>query len=474
MTKFRTRLLISLFAIIVMVLAGLVILVGQVLKGYYSHSFYELNQEYGQIGWILLITLGVFLIVILFLGSIITVKYTKPIETATQVAMELAKGNYRARTTVDGLNDAGMLNKSINILAKNIEEMVKAQEIQQDRLTALIENIGAGLMLIDSRGYVNLINRGYSELFHVNPADYLFKQYYEVVGYEEICNLVTEVFKTEQKVRKQMLLPLFIERKYFDVYGVPIIGKNNAWKGILLAFHDITEMKKLEQMRKDFVANVSHELKTPVTSIKGFTETLLDGAMNNPETLKAFLSIILKESDRLQTLIQDLLDLSKIEQQEFKLTLQEVDLILLLNEVITMLKGKAQEKKIKIDIYQNQEQVIIEGDANRLKQVFINLIANAITYTPPDGEVKVILLEHGNSVRIHVKDSGVGIEKEEIPRIFERFYRVDRARSRNSGGTGLGLAIVKHLVEAHHGTISVRSNVGEGSEFIIELNKQLK
>ncbi|MDR7000888.1 two-component system histidine kinase PnpS [Neobacillus niacini] len=471
MTNFRKRLLIALVTIIVMVLTGLGILVSQLLKGYYSHSFYQLKQEYGQIGWILLFCLGIALLVILFLGYLITARYTKPIESATQVAMELAKGNYRARTTVDGFNDTGMLNESINILAKNIEEMVKAQEMQQDRLTALIENIGAGLMLIDSRGYVNLINRGYSEIFHVNPADYLFKQFYEVVGYEEICNLVTEVFRTEQKIRKQMLLPLFIERKYFDVYGVPIIGKNNAWKGILLAFHDITEIKKLEQMRKDFVANVSHELKTPVTSIKGFTETLLDGAMNNQETLESFLSIILKESDRLQTLIQDLLDLSKIEQQGFKLALQQVDLNPLLKEIITMLNGKAQEKKINIDFYHNQEQIFIEGDVNRLKQVFINLIANSITYTPAEGEVKVILLEQEKSIRIHVKDSGVGIEKDEIPRIFERFYRVDRARSRNSGGTGLGLAIVKHLVEAHHGTISVRSNVGEGSEFIIEFSK---
>ena len=134
---------------------------------------------------------------------------------------------------------------------------------------------------------------------------------------EEICHLVAEVFRTEQKVSKQILVPLLIERRYFVVYGVPIIGTNNVWKGVLLVFHDITEIKKLEQIRKDFVANVSHELKTPVTSIKGFTETLIDGAMNNKETLEAFLSIILKESDRLQSLIQDLLELSKIEQQGF-------------------------------------------------------------------------------------------------------------------------------------------------------------
>jgi two-component system phosphate regulon sensor histidine kinase PhoR len=434
----------------------------------------EMKQAFGQIWWILSISLGIALIVIVYLGIRITSRYTKPIESATNVAIELAEGNYRARTSVDQLDETGMLATSINMLAENLQELTKAHEMQQDRLTALIENMGAGLVLIDSRGYINLINKGYIDLFHVNPNDNLSKLYYEVIDHDEICHLVAEVFRTEQKVSKQLLIPLMIERRYFDVYGVPIIGKNNVWKGVLLVFHDITELKKLEQMRKDFVANVSHELKTPVTSIKGFTETLLDGAMNDKDSLDAFLTIILKESDRLQSLINDLLELSKIEQQGFTLTTMEMDLRSLLEEVITLLSGKAEAKNIRLEFYSKQNHVLINGDVNRLKQVFINLIGNAITYTPPEGNVKIILLEYSKNVRIHVKDSGVGIKKEEIPRIFERFYRVDRDRSRNSGGTGLGLAIVKHLVEAHHGNINVKSDVGAGSEFIIELYKNLK
>jgi two-component system phosphate regulon sensor histidine kinase PhoR len=266
---------------------------------------------------------------------------------------------------------------------------------------------------------------------------------------------------------------LGIERRYFDVYGIPIIGINNVWKGVLLVFHDITEIKKLEVMRKDFVANVSHELKTPVTSIKGFSETLLDGAMNNQDTLEAFLSIIYKESERMQSLIQDLLDFSKIEQQEFKLNIQDFDLYELINEVITMLDKKAKSKDIRLELQFQREELYIQGDHDRLKQVFINLISNAILYTPPRGYVIVSLFDYDKTVKIHVKDTGVGIKQEEIPRIFERFYRVDRARSRDSGGTGLGLAIVKHLVEAHHGNISVRSTLGKGSEFIIELHKYM-
>ncbi|MED3622712.1 two-component system histidine kinase PnpS [Neobacillus thermocopriae] len=467
MTKFYLKLLIALIAILIFLFIGLEILFAQIL------NYNELKQTYGQIWWILSISHWVAIILTVYCGIRVWTSFTKSIKEATNVAVELAKGNYRARTTMESLDESGILATSINRLAENLQELVKQQEMQQDRLTALIENMGAGLILIDSGGYINLVNKGYSDIFQISPSDYLNKMYYEVIEQKEVCDLIAEVFRTEQKVSRQLLIPLYIERRYFDVYGVPILGANNVWKGVLLVFHDITELKKLEQMRKDFVANVSHELKTPVTSIKGFTETLLDGAMNNKETLEAFLSIIQKESDRLQSLIEDLLDLSKIEQQGFKLSIVPLNIYILLDEVVALLQGKAQPKEINLELISEKKNVMITGDVDRLKQVFINLIGNAITYTPAKGNVKVVLIDCQEHVRIHVKDSGVGIEKEEIPRIFERFYRVDRARSRNSGGTGLGLAIVKHLVEAHHGTISVRSNLGEGSEFIIELRKNL-
>jgi two-component system phosphate regulon sensor histidine kinase PhoR len=364
-----------------------------------------------------------------------------------------------------------MLSQSINILARNLQDMTRTQEMQKDRLRTLIENMGSGLILIDSRGYINLVNRAYKEIFHIDPVDYLYRLYYEAFEHKEIIQLVEEIFMTEEKVRKQMLLPIDIERKHFEVYGAPIIGTNHEWKGIILVFHDITELKKLEQMRKDFVANVSHELKTPITSIKGFTETLLDGAMKDEATLEYFLSIILKESDRLQTLIQDLLDLSKIEQQGFKLNIEAVNLMQILEEIIIMLQGKAADKEIQLELLADQD-IYIQGDVNRLKQVFINLINNAIAYTPKGGLVQAIIENKEDKVLVHIKDTGIGIEEAEIPRIFERFYRVDKARSRNSGGTGLGLAIVKHLVEAHHGYITVRSKVGKGTTFTVHFQKE--
>ncbi|WP_096153014.1 MULTISPECIES: two-component system histidine kinase PnpS [Bacillus] len=435
-------------------------------------SLQKVNQ---QIWGLLIASLGTSFFVILLLGVRITTQYTLPIDSATKVAIELAKGNYKARTYEEHHDETGMLSQSINILARNLQDITKAQEMQQDRLKTIIDSMGSGLILIDGRGYINLVNQTYKETFHVDPVNYLYRLYYEAFEHKEITSLVEEIFMTEVKVRKQILLPLGIERKHFEVYGAPIIGTNNEWKGIVLVFHDITEIKKLEQMRKDFVANVSHELKTPITSIKGFSETLLDGAMNDKDTLEHFLSIILKESDRLQTLIQDLLDLSKMEKQGFPLNIQVLDIHELLEEVIVMLSGKAKNKEINLNLVKKDSPpLFIKADSARLKQIFINLVNNALAYTSINGTVSVKVTEDRENIVVEVSDTGIGISEEELPRIFERFYRVDKARSRNSGGTGLGLAIVKHLVEAHHGQVSVRSKVNEGTTFVVKLLKKNK
>ncbi len=434
-------------------------------------SLQRVNQ---QIWGLLIASLGAAFVVILLLGVRITSQYTRPIESATKVAMELAKGNYKARTFEEHVDETGMLSQSINILARNLQDMTKAQEMQQDRLRTLIESMGSGLILIDGRGYVNLINRAYKETFDADSSEYLYRLYYEAIEHKEVVSLIEEIFMTEVNVRKQLLLPLKIERRHFEVYGAPIIGINDEWKGIVLVFHDISELKKLEQMRKDFVANVSHELKTPITSIKGFSETLLDGAMNDKDTLEYFLSIILKESDRLQSLIEDLLDLSKIEKQGFKLNPEYFEINGILEEIFVILKRKAKEKEIELLLNRPPKDLFLFADASRVKQVFINLINNAIAYTPAGGEVKVNVEEVDGEIVIVVSDTGVGMEQEEIPRIFERFYRVDKARSRNSGGTGLGLAIVKHIVEAHHGSISVKSKLDNGTTFTVKLSKENK
>ncbi|MBD8068943.1 two-component system histidine kinase PnpS [Bacillus sp. PS06] len=452
---------------------GAPLLKNEELAGYVilSSPVEALKTVYQHIWTLLIVSLGLALVVIIMLGVKITTQYTKPIESATKVAIELAKGNYKARTYEESVDETGMLSQSINILARNLEKVTKDHEMQQDRLRTLIENMGSGLLLIDGRGYINLANRAYKEIFSVSSSTYLNRLYHDAIDHKEVQALIEEIFMTEETVKKQLLLQFAIERRHFEVYGAPIIGLNDEWKGIVLVFHDISELKKLEQMRKDFVANVSHELKTPITSIKGFSETLLDGALEDRETLESFLSIILKESERLKTLIEDLLELSKVEQLGFKLNLGHVNMKELIEDAFIMLKGKAEEKEIRLDLIYTHDQMYVLGDMYRLKQIFINLINNAIAYTPAGGKIKVDLRNNEETVDVYVTDTGVGIAQEELSRIFERFYRVDKARTRNSGGTGLGLAIVKHLVEAHHGEITVKSTQGEGTTFKITLKK---
>lgn len=435
-----------------------------------DYSIKSIKEVYRSI-WVLLISLlGFVLMTLIILVVRYSHQFSKPIEDITQVAIELSKGNYKARTYTESNEMTTMLSQAMNVLAKNLQEITMQQEMQQDRLNTLIHNIGSGVVLINSRGHVNLINKTFKETFYVDASNFMGELYYDAFKHKEIIEIVEEIFLREVKVRKQIILPLSIERKHFEIYGAPIIGINHEWKGIVLVFHDISELKKLEQVRKDFFANVSHELKTPITSIKGFTETLLDGAMENEELCKNFLNIILTESERMQSLIQDLLDLSKIEQQNFKLDRSNVSVQKIIEDVIQMIIQKAEEKNIEFKTY-IKSPLIVNADKLRLKQVFINLMDNAIHYTPAGGKVFITASETNDQVTVRVNDTGVGIGKEDISRIFERFYRVDKARSRNSGGTGLGLAIVKHLVEAHKGKVNVESKLGQGTSFIVTLNK---
>lgn len=419
---------------------------------------------------ILLLGLVTVLLSLLFTFSKLLNIMLTPIKDATLTAQELAKGNFHARTYEFQLDKGNNLNHSINILARNLEQMTASYETQQDRLETLIDNMGSGLILINEKGYVELVNRAFRDSFKINRSEWSGKLYYDLLPQEEILNMVEDIFLMEKRAETQMLIPVNIERKYFSVHGAPIMGNKDV-KGIVLVFHDITELKNLEQMRKDFVANVSHELRTPITSLKGFAETLLDGAVENKEVRERFLTIIWKESERLEHIIQDLLELTKIEQRGFELQWKKVDLKSIVEDIMLLLQSKAEEKNISLEQHVTGK-VVIEGDANRIRQIFINIISNSLTYTGKGGHVNVFLAEKEKTVEFRVEDNGIGMDEEEIPRVFERFYRVDKARSRNSGGTGLGLAIVKHLVEAHHGIIGLKSEKHVGTTFLIEFHKK--
>ncbi|MDQ0298591.1 two-component system phosphate regulon sensor histidine kinase PhoR [Salibacterium salarium] len=431
----------------------------------------EVNQ---QIWMFIAISFSLAFIVIMTLSYRIANQLTRPIGQVTDVANELAKGNFKARTYVGSKDEVGQLTRSINILAYNLDQITSRYQTQQERLETLIDNMGSGLIFINDRGDITLINQYCKDIFDTDTDQWLHLVYHKVIEDQTLIKLIQQIFLTETKVRRQVQLNSRLEVHHYDVYGAPIVGEKERLRGIVLVLHDITELKKLEQVRKDFVANVSHELKTPVTSLKGFTETLLDGAMDDQKARKQFLDIIWKEGDRLQDLITDLLELSRIEQEFFQLNWQSVDVTTAFQEVVDLLDPRIKEKGLEFTV-NKQENLVMEGDTARFKQILINLMNNAIVYTPENGYIHAEVIQEGMFILLIVQDSGIGISKEEWPRIFERFYRVDKDRSRNSGGTGLGLAIVKHLVEAHNGSIDVESEKDKGTTFKIYFpEKRLK
>ncbi len=408
------------------------------------------------------------LIVFLVLIMNIFEKYIKPIQSAARVADELVQGNYKARTYVSYFGEAGKLSNSINVLARSLQQITLQERMQENQMSTVIDNMESGLMLIDEKGYVHMVNRKFLSIFGSTEKEYLGFLYYDVLDKEKIHKAVQEAFLYEEKVKVSFSISSGLERKSVEAVGAPLFNDKRELKGAVLVFHDITELKRLEEMRKDFVANVSHELKTPITSIRGFAETLLEGAMEDTELRRQFLEIILKESGRLQALIHDLLELSKLEKDELRLEYSEVDVPSLVHDLLPVVSQQADKKQIEVTV-DLPDQFVAVVDGERLKQVFINLLNNAVNYTPEQGKVTLAITGDGDKWRITVSDTGIGIPEKAQSRIFERFYRVDRARSRNTGGTGLGLAIVKHIVEAHKGSIFLESKVNEGTVFTIEL-----
>ena len=393
-------------------------------------------------------------------------KFTQPVEHVTETAMELARGHYHVRAYEN--SDLGMskLTNSINILARNLQEISIIRETEQERLKTLIENMVSGLIMIDRDGKVTIVNRSFLAQFDMLAGDVTNKQFKSIGLPDKIEKFIDHLFLTETSHKQQINIQRSPHNYSVVAYGAPVIGEHGKWLGIVVVIHDITEIVKLEQIRKDFVANVSHELKTPITSIKGFAETLLLGAYKKEENLLSFLEIIYKESNRLQMLINDLLDLSKIEQEGYTMNITKVRLYDVVVSCLEMTNHLLEEKEMEVDLHVD-ETIFVKGDYHRIIQIMMNLLTNAISYSGNQTTIHISVGQKGLYGYLQIRDEGIGIKPEEQERIFERFYRVDRARSRESGGTGLGLAIVKHLVETHHGYIELESEVGKGTQFTV-------
>jgi len=339
---------------------------------------------------------------------------------------------------------------------------VEAKAQQQVLFNSMIE----GLLLLDRSQKIYLANRAFKLLFGLK-MELRGKTILEVLRLHELEELVQRVQAEGQVFDYEVKLPDLTER-WLRVNASVISNSAGEREGMILVFHELTRLKQLERAREEFVANVSHELRTPLSLIKGYVETLLDGARNNPEVAERFLKIIERNTSRLDLLIQDLLSISALESGRMKLNLQAVDLRLVADKVLGDLYAKADDKQV--TLANALPTLPVRADGNRLEQVFANLVDNAIKYGRLNGKVTISgrKLDDGR-VEVCVQDDGPGIPPEALDRVFERFYRVDKARSRDQGGTGLGLSIVKHIVQAHGGEVWVRSEPAKGASFFFTL-----
>jgi len=336
----------------------------------------------------------------------------------------------------------------------------KAQ--QQVLFNSMIE----GLLLLDRSQKIYLANRAFKNLFGLK-IELRGKTILEALRLHELDELVQRVHAEGQVFDYEFKLPELTER-WLRVNAAVISNSAGEREGMIMVFHDLTRLKQLERTREEFVANVSHELRTPLSLIKGYIETLLDGARNNPEVAERFLRIIERNTNRLDLLIQDLLTISALESGRMKLNLQPVDLHALAEKALNDLHGRAENKNV--TLVNELPLLPTLADANRLDQVFANLVDNAIKYGRPNGRVTVSGRKlEDDRLELFVQDDGPGIPPEALDRVFERFYRVDKARSRDQGGTGLGLSIVKHIVQAHGGEVRVESELGKGATFFFTL-----
>lgn len=401
---------------------------------------------------------------------------SRPLERAVHVARMITRQQYDARVTEQGKDEFAILGRAINAMADSLQVQMEVAQASGKRLSSVLDKMISGVMLIDTSGIIQLANRKAEDLLGF-PAQVLQgRSYKDTHGPPELVNLIRSCLEEKAHLREELVFH-YPEERIVEANLVPI-GEEEPDGGIVIVLHDITEIRRLERVRSQFAANVSHELRTPVAAIRGFAETLQAGALNDPEAAASFLQIIIDESHRLGRLIEDILDLSKIESKQVSMQFAPVELGSFIEKTIGTIQPAADKSKIRLD-WKVEEDLHIEADEDKLRQILLNLLSNAITYTPEGGSVSVeaFVVPSGRSgrggdeerVRIEVRDTGIGIPRKDLPRLFERFYRVDKARSRGSGGTGLGLSIVKHLVDLHHGTIEVDSKPGAGSVFTVEL-----
>lgn len=414
----------------------------------------------------------------LFISFLLTLAFSyilsrltsRPLQQVAAIAAEIGRGNFNRRLPEKWQDELGDLADIMNDMALKLDGQLTRLTAERNRLDAILAGMGESLMVTDKDGIITLVNPAFCRLLRTYDG-LIGSPLSNISRHPALLESYNLVRNDRCELQNEMIVQT-PEEKFLLAHWVPLLNEHGL-QGVVAVFHDVTDLKKLENIRRDFVANVSHELRTPITVIKGYSETLLDGIISDdPHKATEFIQIILNHSERLAALLNDLLSLSEMESPDFSFRMATISVESTLNKVCALLKGKAAAKDVALAVPDLSRLPAVQADQGRLEQVLVNLLDNAIKYSSVGGQIRVSAAEDGEFIRVAVVDSGPGIPAASIPRLFERFYRVDSGRSRQEGGTGLGLAIVKHIVQLHGGTVWVENNTaGGGATFSFTLKK---
>ena len=396
-------------------------------------------------------------------------RISRPLEMMTAGAERFAQGSLEHRLPIEGAEEIEKLAEALNQMAFQLNERIQTTENQRNERDAILSSMVEGVLALDPDSAIINLNQAGGRMLRLDPQAVRGRPVYEVLRKPDLLLFIEDVVSGTASREKNIVIH-GAEDRFFDVSGTSLQDAGGRNLGALVVLHDVTRLRQLENVRREFVANVSHELRTPITSIKGYVETLLDGAMEDEKHARRFLDIILRQADHLNAVVSDILSLARIEreaeQQNIILEPGPVDEVI--ESAVQMCQKKAAAKEIGIDI-RCEEGLVARMDSRLMEQAIVNLVDNAINYSPAKSKILVESRIDEGAITIRVIDEGCGIAEKHLSRLFERFYRVDSARSRDLGGTGLGLAIVKHIVQAHEGAVSVQSRIDHGSTFSIRL-----
>jgi two-component system phosphate regulon sensor histidine kinase PhoR len=429
----------------------------------------EIEDSLSQIHRLMWLSGGLALGLVLFIGFFVSKSMTQSLNEMVDFAKRLARGDFSGTIKPkenDELSDLGL---ALNKMSEDLQAFVKQITRERDQLHAILNGMVEGVMVTDRNSRIVLINDSFREIFQV-AEPIIDKSTSDVFRESQLIEALDRVMTRKEDIVEtiEVLSPY---RKYLEAH-IAILGSKDKPRGRLVVFHDITRLKHLENVRRDFVANVSHEIRTPVTAIKGYVETIMENGSLDKERARSFLETILRNTDRMAKLVDDLLHLSKLESIETSESLlEEISLSNVVNRVAESFEKLRQERQVQIKVNLPSHLPKIKATMSEVETVLENLIENAIKYGSDGGEISVSAQELEDAIEVTVADRGMGIPSDDQPRIFERFYRVDKARSRVLGGTGLGLSIVKHIIQQYGGRVWVESDVGKGSKFHFTLPK---